>query len=90
MLEASAAPAGAQEADPEFEVRSITLAEDSYLTGQTLRATNLRDYRCMVISVLHAGEFITNPKPDYKFGVGDVVWIAGETSSLAWLGGSKE
>ena len=44
----------------------------------------------MVISVLHNGEFITNPKPDYKFGTGDVVWIAGETSSLAWLGGSKE
>ena len=90
MLEAATAPAGAQESDPEFEVMSISLKEDSYLTGQTLRATNLRDYRCMVISVLHEGEFITNPKPDFKFGTGDVVWIAGETSSLVWLGGSKE
>ena len=90
MLEAAAAPAEAQESDPEFEVMSISLKEDSYLTGQTLRATNLRDYRCMVISVLHEGEFITNPKPDFKFGTGDVVWIAGETSSRAWLGGSKE
>ena len=90
MLEASAAPADAQDADPEFEVKSLTLAEDSYLTGQTLRGTNLRDYRCMVISVLHEGAFITNPKPDYKFAAGDVIWIAGETSSLAWLGGSKE
>ena len=43
----------------------------------------------MVISVLHEGEFITNPKPDYKFAAGDVVWIAGETSSLEWLGGGK-
>ncbi len=90
MLEASAISADTQEADPEFEVMSVTLTEESYLTGQTLRGTNLRDYRCMVISVLHDGEFITNPKPDYKFGTGDVVWIAGETSSLAWLGGSKE
>ena len=90
MLEASASPASAQEAGPEFEVMSITLADDSYLTGQTLRGTSLRDYRCMVISVLHEGEFITNPKPDYKFSPGDVVWIAGETSSLAWLGGGKE
>ncbi|NLZ19797.1 MAG: sodium:proton antiporter [Bacteroidales bacterium] len=90
MLEASATLPGAREADPEFEVKSITLTEDSYLTGQTLRAARLRDYRCMVISVLHEGEFITNPKPDYRFGVGDVVWIAGETSSLAWLGGTKD
>ena len=90
MLEASAAPADPQGSDPEFEVMSISLKEDSYLTGQTLRTANLRDYRCMVISVLHEGEFITNPKPDFKFGTGDVVWIAGETSSLAWLGGSKE
>ena len=89
MLEASASPADTQEADPEFEVMSVTLTEETYLTGLTLRGTNLRDYRCMVISVLHQGEFITNPKPDYKFEPGDVVWIAGETSSLEWLGGGK-
>ena len=75
---------------PEFEVQSFTLADDSYLTGQTLRSTNMRDYRCMVISVLHGSQFITNPRPDYKFESGDVVWIAGETSSCRWLGGSKE
>ena len=89
MLEASAVPVNPQDAEPEFEVKNVTLAEDSYLTGLTLRGTNLRDYRCMVISVLHEGEFITNPKPDYKFAAGDVVWIAGETSSLEWLGGGK-
>jgi K+/H+ antiporter YhaU regulatory subunit KhtT len=43
----------------------------------------------MVISVLSEGEFHTNPKPDYVFKPGDVVWIAGETSSCEWLGGSK-
>ena len=76
--------------DQEFEVVPVTLLEDSYLTGQTLRATNMRDYHCMVISVLHGGTFITNPGPDYKFEAGDVVWIAGETHSCEWLGGSKE
>ena len=68
----------------------ITLHEDSYLTGKTLRNTNMRDYHCMVISVLHGTEFHTNPKPDYEFAAGDVVWIAGETSSCAWLGGNRE
>ena len=77
-------------AEQDFEVVPVTLTEDSYLTGQTLRGTNMRDYRCMVISVLHEGEFITNPKPDYRFEAGDIVWIAGETGSCEWLGGSKE
>ena len=89
MLEASAVQAAPGSA-PEFEVQSFTLSDDSYLTGQTLRSTNMRDYRCMVISVLHGSQFITNPRPDYKFESGDVVWIAGETSSCRWLGGSKE
>ncbi len=89
MLESSAVSAGPKDA-PEFEVMNVTLTEDSYLTGQTLRGTNMRDYRCMVISVLHGGEFITNPRPDYKFEAGDVVWIAGETSSCRWLLGGKE
>ncbi len=89
MLESSAVSAGPKDA-PEFEVMNVTLTEDSYLTGQTLRGTNMRDYRCMVISVLHGGDFITNPRPDYKFEAGDVVWIAGETSSCRWLLGGKE
>ena len=70
--------------DLEFEVVSLTLEADSFLTGKTLRNVNMRQYRCMVISVLHNGEFITNPEPDFQFGVGDVVWIAGETSSLPY------
>ena len=74
----------------EFEVVPITLAEDSYLTGLSLRNTNMRDYHCMVISVLHGADFYTNPGPDYKFEAGDVVWIAGETSSCEWLGGSRD
>ena len=76
--------------ESEFEVVPITLSEESYLTGQTLRAAGMRDYHCMVISVLHRGEFITNPGPDYRFEPGDVVWIAGETHSCEWLGGSRQ
>ena len=70
--------------EQEFEVAPVTLDEDSFLSGKVLRDINMRQYRCMVISVLHDGEFITNPKPDYRFGAGDIVWIAGETSALPY------
>ena len=88
LAESVAAPTGTQ--DSEFEVIPITLDEGSYLTGKTLRGTGMRDYRCMVISVLNETGFHTNPRPDYEFKTGDVVWIAGETRSCEWLGGSKE
>jgi len=67
-----------------FEVIPVTLSEDSFLCGKVLHEVNMRQYRCMVISVLHNGEFITNPKPDYRFGAGDIVWIAGETGALPY------
>ncbi len=67
-----------------FEVIPVTLSEDSFLCGKVLHEVNMRQFRCMVISVLHDGEFITNPKPDYRFGAGDIVWIAGETGALPY------
>ena len=71
--------------DEHFDVRKVHLKEDSFLTGMLLRETNMRDYRCMVISVLRGEEFMTNPRPDMRFQSGDIVWIAGETASLNWL-----
>ena len=71
--------------DVRFNVQAVTLDENSYLTGQTLRTAKLRDYHCMVISMLRGDNFITNPKPDDKFLRGDVVWLAGEQESIDWL-----
>ena len=82
LSEAKTSTGTAQE--PEFDVVPLTLEADSFLTGKVLRHVNMRQYHCMVISVLHKGEFITNPEPDFQFGVGDVVWIAGETSTLPY------
>ena len=79
-----------EEADAEtlaprqFELESITLKEDSWLTGKTLRETDMRSYGCMVISVVSDGQVTTNPKPDYRFKEGDVVWLAGEKSACDW------
>ncbi len=67
-----------------FQLDSITLREDSWLTGKTLRETDMRSYGCMVISVVSDGQVTTNPKPDYRFKEGDIVWLAGEKSACDW------
>jgi CPA2 family monovalent cation:H+ antiporter-2 len=67
-----------------FQLESITLKEDSWLTGKTLRETDMRSYGCMVISVVSDGQVTTNPKPDYRFKEGDIVWLAGEKSACEW------
>lgn len=84
MIAESLLPAPAGAAD-DFTVMPIVLKAGSYMTGKSLRSCNLRDYRCLVISILHGTEFTTNPKPDYVFEEGDTVWIAGEKSSCEWL-----
>ena len=68
----------------EFQLESITLKEDSWLTGKTLLETDMRSYGCMVISVVSDGQVTTNPKPDYRFKAGDIVWLAGEKSACEW------
>ncbi|MCR5245923.1 MAG: cation:proton antiporter [Bacteroidales bacterium] len=68
-----------------FKVAPIVLREDSFMTGKSLRALGLRNYGCMIISMLRDGEFITNPKPDVVFQAGDTVWLAGDVDSLAWM-----
>lgn len=72
-------------ADVEFSVDWVTLNDKSYLTGKLLRETSMRHSGCMVISVLRGEKIITNPKPDFRFEVGDSVCLAGEKSSLSWF-----
>lgn len=73
--------------EPEFEVVSVELGKASYLTGKTLKNTNMRDYHCMIVSVLRDEVLVTNPRPDFKFEEGDTVWVAGEISSCEWIRG---
>ena len=77
-------PAADALAPREFQLDSITLKEDSWLTGKTLLETDMRSYGCMVISVVSDGQVTTNPKPDYRFKAGDIVWLAGEKSACEW------
>ncbi|MDO5321474.1 MAG: cation:proton antiporter [Bacteroidia bacterium] len=70
--------------DELFVVEKITLKPDSYLVGKNLRVAKMRDSGCMVVSVMSSGVLTTNPKPDYVFYEGDIVWIAGAKSSVNW------
>ncbi|MCR4910397.1 MAG: cation:proton antiporter [Bacteroidales bacterium] len=84
MLASAELPASPN-TDEDFTVVQIVLRADSYMTGKSLRSCKLRDYHCLVISVLHGSEFTTNPLPDYVFQEGDTVWLAGEKSSCEWF-----
>lgn len=84
MIDASDKASSGPSAD-EFQIEPVILGDDSFLTGMALRNTDLRKYRCMIISILHDGHFITNPEPDYRFEEGDTVWIAGDIKALGWI-----
>ncbi len=68
----------------EFELEAITLTDQSWLTGKTLRQTNMRAIGCMVISIIRDDEVTTNPGPEFLFKAGDKVWLAGEKSACDW------
>ena len=84
IMNAASLPQVAESEQDEFLVECITLQADSVLTGQTLREADMRSSGCMVVSVLHEGSLITNPKPEYKFETADTVWLAGLRSSIDW------
>ena len=77
--------------DDGFRIEPRVLAEDSFLTGKTLRGASLRKYQCMVISVLRGDRFMTNPEPDLVFQAGDTVWIAGNLANIEseWADGGQ-
>ena len=67
-----------------FAVEPVTLREDSYLTGKILRETDMRAQGVMIISMLHEGRLITNPRPEQRFEAGETIWLAGLKSSIDW------
>lgn len=71
-------------ADSSFTVVTGVLGENSYLSGKTLRETDMRKSGCMIISVLQNDKLITNPGADFRFTPGDTIWIAGEPKSCEW------
>lgn len=79
----SAAP----EDKSEFNVEPVEVKEDSFLSGVSLKSLDIRKSNCMVISVLRGDNMIINPRAEFVFAPGDVVWIAGDTASVEYLKG---
>ena len=67
-----------------FAVEPVSVTEESYLFGKTLRESNMRASGVMVISIATDSGIITNPRPDHKFEAGQTIWLAGLKSSLDW------
>lgn len=67
-----------------FVVEPLTISATSNLNGVTLRASNMRASGCMVVSVIRNGHIITNPHADFEINEGDIIWLAGEESSVNW------
>ena len=84
ILQDNIRPLQESEKDTEFALVTTQLGKDSFLTGKTLRETDMRKGGCMIISILHNDNFITNPGADFRLSEGDTVWIAGDAQSCEW------
>ena len=71
----------------DFDVETVEVKDDSYLNGVSLKSLDIRKSNCMVISVLRGDNMIINPRAEFVFAPGDVVWIAGDTASVDYLKG---
>lgn len=71
----------------DFDVETVEVKDDSYLNGVSLKSLDIRKSNCMVISVLRGDNMIINPRAEFVFASGDVVWIAGDTASVEYLKG---
>ncbi|MCQ2142937.1 MAG: cation:proton antiporter [Bacteroidales bacterium] len=83
MIPRTTTPASVSEED--VVVEAYELGPESFLTGRTLKDTDMRSKGCMVISVLRGGSLIANPRPDMEFLSGDTVWLAGRKTSCEWF-----
>lgn len=73
----------------EMELRQFCLKENSEYVGKTLATSDIRSkYNCMVIGFDDGDDDLTQPNPQRTFVAGDIIWVAGEHSSLMLLGTS--
>lgn len=71
---------------PELEVTSWRLSEDSPLRGRKLAETHMRkEFGVNVMAVARGSEIIYNPDPEYLFGPGDILFLAGRPGDIARL-----
>ena len=57
----------------------------SYLVGQNLAASNIRDSNCLIVGVDRNETSIMNPDMSFTFAENDIVWVAGEKQNIEKL-----
>lgn len=68
----------------DVKMEAIVIREQSSLAGLALKDTDIRKRGCMVVSVMHEGDMISNPGADYVIRPGDEVWLVGSETALAF------
>ncbi|AEA43791.1 cation:proton antiporter [Fluviicola taffensis] len=64
-------------------LHSFSIPDDSYLVGQTMRHSKMRE-RCngIVVGLERNEDRMVNPDPDVVFEVDDVIWIVGSNKRI--------
>lgn len=74
----------------EMKLDRLIITPTSPFLNKTLSESGIRDtYNCMVVGLEDAPDSLTNITPDYRFQLGDVLWIVGETHDQKRIKESK-
>lgn len=70
----------------EMRLQQIIVGQKSPFLDQTLRESGIRDrYNCMVVGLDEGEKNLTIITPNYRFALGDVLWIVGEEQNVKGL-----
>jgi len=70
----------------EMRLQQIIVGPKSPFLDQTLRESGIRDrYNCMVVGLDEGEKNLTIITPNYRFALGDVLWIVGEEQNVKGL-----
>jgi len=68
----------------DFEINSIRINKNSFLVNKTLKEISLRkNYGVTLLAINRDGHVLTNPSPDIKFKVDDILLLLGKTEELS-------
>lgn len=70
----------------EMRLQQIIVGQKSPFLDQTLRESGIRDrYNCMMVGLDEGEKNLTIITPNYRFALGDVLWIVGEEQNVKGL-----
>ncbi len=83
FLESCASAEKNESDENEITLQSFTISENSFLVGQTLRDSMIRDKAsALVVGIEREGQRILSPESTTAFHADDIVWIVGNKQNL--------